>query len=78
MSNYDYYETLELKRDCSQEEIAEAYRRLSLKFHPKNTSPENTAVNEYQFHKIAEAYEVLSDPNKKGLYDIYGKGHHDT
>ena len=73
MSNYDYYETLELKRDCSQEEIAEAYRRLSLKNHPKNTSPENTAVNEYQFHKIAEAYEVLSDPNKKGLYDIYGK-----
>ena len=42
MSNYDYYETLELKRDCSQEEIA-------------------------------ESYEVLSDPNKKGLYDIYGK-----
>lgn len=73
MSNIDYYETLELKRDCSQEEIAEAYRRLSLKYHPKNTTPENIAVNEYQFHKIAEAYEVLSDPNKKGLFDIYGK-----
>lgn len=73
MSNENYYETLELKRDASQEEIAEAYRRLSLKYHPKNTTAENVAVNEYTFNKLAEAYEVLSDPNKKGVYDIYGK-----
>ena len=73
MSNYDYYETLELPRTCSQEEIAEAYRRLSLKYHPKNTSIGNEAISEYTFNKLAEAYEVLSDPNKKSIYDIYGK-----
>jgi DnaJ family protein B protein 13 len=69
----DYYELLELNRNCSQEEISEAYRRLSLKFHPKVTKPENSAVFEYIFQKLAEAYEVLSDPSKKEIFDIYGK-----
>lgn len=59
----DYYETLNLKRDCTQEEIANSYRKLSLKYHMKNTTPKNAAVNEYHFHKVAEAYEVLSDRN---------------
>lgn len=62
MSNTnDYYETLELKRDCSQEDIAEAFRRLALKTHPKNTTSKNAAIYEFQFNKISEAYEVLSD-----------------
>lgn len=65
----DYYETLELKRECSQEDIAEAYRRLALKSHPKNTTSKNAAIFEYQFNKIAEAYEVLSDRNIT-LYDF--------
>ena len=69
----DYYEILELNRNCSQEDISEAYRRLSLKYHPKVTKPENSAVFEYHFQKLAEAYEVLSDPNKKQIFDIYGK-----
>ena len=69
----DYYEILELNRNCSQEDISEAYRRLSLKYHPKVTKPENSAIFEYHFQKLAEAYEVLCDPNKKQIFDIYGK-----
>jgi DnaJ-class molecular chaperone len=73
MSTFDYYETLRLPRTCSQEDIAEAYRRLSLQHHPKNNSIANEATAEYTFNQLAEAYEVLSDPNKKSIYDIYGK-----
>jgi DnaJ-class molecular chaperone len=56
-----YYEILELSRDCTQEDVASSYKRLSLKFHPKNSSEEEKAVFEFQFNQIAEAYEVLSD-----------------
>ena len=73
LENKDYYEILELNKNCSQEDISESYRKLSLKFHPKVTKPENSAVFEYHFQKLAEAYEVLSDPNKKEIFDIYGK-----
>lgn len=73
LKNKDYYEILEVNQDCSQEDISEAYRHLSLKYHPTKASPENKEVYELHFQKLAEAYEVLSDPNKKGIYDIYGK-----
>ena len=69
---FDYYEILSLPHNCSQEDIAESYRRLSLKYHPKVCSPENSAQSEYHFQKLCEAYEVLSDPMKKEIYDIYG------
>lgn len=72
MSKIDYYEILEIPRNATQVEISEAYRSLSLKYHPKNCSENKTEINTNIFHKIAEAYEVLSDPNKKGIYDIYG------
>ena len=71
-SSPDYYKILSLSKNCSQEEIAESYRKLSLKFHPKICSPENAAQSEYCFQKLCEAYEVLSDPIKKEIYDIYG------
>ena len=69
---FDYYEILLLPKNCSQEDIAESYRRLSLKYHPKVCSPENSAKSEYHFQQLCEAYEVLSDPIKKEIYDIYG------
>lgn len=69
----DYYQILELPRNCSQEDIAEAYRHLSLKYHPKVATQENSAQSEYHFQKLSEAYEVLCDPIKKGIYDIYGQ-----
>ena len=73
LNQKDYYEILELSRTCSQEEISESYRTLSLKYHPKITTPENSALYEYYFQKLGEAYEVLSDPKKKEIFDIYGK-----
>ena len=72
LSNKNYYEILEINNTSSQEEIAEAYRNLSLKYHPSKASEENKEVYELHFQKLAEAYEVLSDPTKKGIYDIHG------
>ena len=72
LTTIDYYSTLELSRNCSQEDIAEAYRHLSLKYHPKVTTQEKSAQSEYHFQKLCESYEVLSDPIKKRIYDIYG------
>ena len=69
----DYYETLELDRKATQEDIKEAYRNLSLRFNPKKASKSNETFYNYKFHKIAEAYIVLSDPYKKGLYDNHGR-----
>ena len=68
----NYYEILEIERTCSQEDISEAYRNLSLKYHPAKAPPEKKEVYELHFQKLAEAYEVLSDPTRKGIYDIYG------
>ena len=57
----NYYELLELNRSCTQEDIANAYKRLALKYHPKKSSDKEKAIYEYQFNQVAEAYEVLSD-----------------
>ena len=73
LNSKDYYQILELPRNCSQEDISESYRVLSLKYHPKVTTSENSALYEYYFQKLGEAYEVLSDPKKKEIFDIYGK-----
>ena len=59
----NYYEILELNRKCTQEEISQAFRRLSLKYHPKRNSNKDFAINNHYFNNIAEAYEVLSDRN---------------
>ncbi len=65
----NYYEILEINRNCTQEDISNAYRRLALKYH-ENNSPSNVkAVWANKFHQIAEAYEVLSD-RKINLYFI--------
>jgi len=66
----DYYELLGVKKGASDAEVKSAYRTQALKWHPdRNKSPE--AVN--KFKEVTKAYEVLSDPKKKELYDQYGK-----
>lgn len=67
----DYYKTLGVERQATQEEIKKAYRKLAVKYHP-DKNPDNKDA-ESQFKEISEAYEVLSDSQKRSAYDRYGK-----
>src|SRR6218665_3116225 len=70
MSKRDYYEVLEVSKSASADEIKKAYRKMAIKFHPdKNPGDKEAEVN---FKEAAEAYEVLSDDNKRARYDQYG------
>lgn len=70
MTKRDYYEILEITKSASGEEIKKAYRKMAIKFHPDKNPGDSTA--EDKFKEAAEAYEVLSDGNKKARYDQYG------
>ncbi|KAL4635293.1 hypothetical protein GN956_G14616 [Arapaima gigas] len=68
----DYYQILGVSKNASQEDIKKAYRKLALKWHP-DKNPDNKEEAERKFKELSEAYEVLSDANKKNIYDRYGK-----
>lgn len=70
MAKRDYYEVLEIDRNASEVEIKKAYRKLALKYHPDKNPGDHTA--EDKFKEAAEAYEVLSNADKKAKYDRYG------
>ncbi|MCI5968391.1 molecular chaperone DnaJ [Helicobacter sp.] len=71
MEEFDYYEVLEVQRTASGEEVKKAYRKMALKYHPDRNPGDKNA--EEMFKKINEAYQVLSDKEKRQIYDAYGK-----
>eukprot|EP00638_Chattonella_subsalsa_P022252 CAMPEP_0117877770 /NCGR_PEP_ID=MMETSP0950-20121206/14428_1 /TAXON_ID=44440 /ORGANISM="Chattonella subsalsa, Strain CCMP2191" /LENGTH=153 /DNA_ID=CAMNT_0005731901 /DNA_START=50 /DNA_END=508 /DNA_ORIENTATION=+ len=68
----DYYKTLGLSKNADENDIKRAYRRLAVKWHP-DKNPDNRKAAEAEFKKISEAYEVLSDSEKRKVYDQYGQ-----
>lgn len=70
MAKRDYYEVLGVERGASEAELKKAYRRLAMKYHPDRNPGDKEA--EDKFKEANEAYEVLSDANKRGAYDQYG------
>jgi molecular chaperone DnaJ len=70
MAKRDYYKVLDVARDASEADIKKAYRRLAMKLHPDRNPDDKSA--EEQFKEAKEAYEMLSDPQKRAAYDQYG------
>ncbi|WP_372611938.1 molecular chaperone DnaJ [Halomonas sp.] len=70
MSKRDYYEVLGLERGADQKDIKKAYRRLAQKFHPDRNPDDDTSAE--KFREISEAYEILSDSEKRAAYDQFG------
>ena len=70
MAKRDYYEVLGLTREAGDEDIKKAYRKLAIKYHPDKNPGDKSA--EEKFKEIGEAYEALSDPQKRAAYDQYG------
>ncbi|XP_004863759.1 dnaJ homolog subfamily C member 11 [Heterocephalus glaber] len=74
LDNEDYYSLLNVGREASSEELKAAYRRLCMLYHPdKHRDPELKSQAERLFNLVHQAYEVLSDPQTRAIYDIYGK-----
>src|ERR1700682_3026531 len=70
MPKQDFYQLLDLPRDATAADIKKAYRRLAMKHHPDRT--DGDTVSEERFKAAKEAYEVLSDPEKRAIYDRHG------
>ena len=70
MANKDYYAVLGLEKGASDDEIKRAFRKLAIKYHPDKNQGNKEA--EEKFKDINEAYQILSDPEKKARYDQYG------
>ena len=70
MAKRDYYEVLGVGKSAEKNEIKKAYRKVAMKYHP-DKNPDDKAAEE-KFKEAAEAYEILSDADKKARYDRYG------
>ena len=69
---FDYYNVLKLNRNATEEDMKRAYKRLAMKWHP-DKNPVDKKEAEAKFKLISEAYDVLSDPIKRQIYDLYGE-----
>ena len=72
MAKRDYYEVLGLSKGASEEDIKKAYRKLAMKYHPDRNQGDDAKVAEEKFKEVKEAYEMLSDSQKRAAYDQYG------
>jgi molecular chaperone DnaJ len=72
MAKRDFYEILGVPKNASDEDIKKSYRKLAMKFHPDRNQGEATKAAEEKFKEAKEAYEMLSDPQKRTAYDQYG------
>jgi molecular chaperone DnaJ len=72
MAKRDYYDILGVPKNASDEEIKKAYRKLAMKFHPDRNQGEAAKAAEEKFKEAKEAYEMLSDPQKRAAYDQFG------
>ena len=70
MSKRDYYEVLDVAKDASADEIKKAYRKKAIQYHPDKNPDDKEA--EDKFKEAAEAYEVLSNEDKRARYDQFG------
>src|SRR4029450_1304471 len=68
----DYYEVLGVAKNAAEEDIKKAYRKLAMKFHPDRNQGDDAKKAEEKFKEAKEAYEMLSDPQKRAAYDQYG------
>lgn len=71
MEEFDYYEILEIEKTASSDEIKRSFRKLAMRYHPDKNQGDKEA--EQRFKQINEAYQILSDEEKRGIYDRYGK-----
>ncbi|KAM6980785.1 dnaJ homolog subfamily C member 11 [Aplochiton taeniatus] len=74
LDNEDYYSLLNVRKEATQEELKSSYRRLCMLYHPdKHRDPELKQQAEQLFNQVHHAYEVLTDPQTRAIYDIFGK-----
>uniref|UniRef100_A0A2N9EBZ2 J domain-containing protein n=1 Tax=Fagus sylvatica TaxID=28930 RepID=A0A2N9EBZ2_FAGSY len=69
----DYYNILKVNRSATEEDLKKAYKKLAMKWHPDKNPAVNQKEAETKFKQISEAYDVLSDPQKRQIYDLYGE-----
>lgn len=72
MSKRDYYQVMGVAKNASEAELKKAYRRLAMKYHPDRNTGDDASEAEVKFKEAKEAYEILSDPQKRAAYDQFG------